>query len=141
MLITYSFENGLNIHEIKALYGGTKMTEYLKNIAETAEGLANSTLMTARDDGKLVGVIRGLSDMHTVLFIDDVVVLPEYQEDGVDVELLKQFTAYFRQVARVIAYGRDDRTVAALKQVGFEDSDTANQECLVRPQQILEIKY
>lgn len=140
LLITYSFENGLNIHEIKALYGGAKMTEYLKSVAETAEGLANSTLMTARDDGKLVGVIRGLSDMHTVLFIDDIVVLPEYQEDGVDVALVKQFTEYFRQVGRVVAFGRDERTVAILKQSGFQD-DTSNQECLIRPQQILEIKY
>lgn len=140
-MISYSFENGLNIHEIKALYGGANMTEYLKNVAETAEGLANSTLMTARDDGRLIGVIRGVSDMHTILFIDDIVVLPEYQEDNVDVELVKQFTAYFRQVGRVIAFGRDPQTVDLLKKVGFTDSDKMRQECLVRPQQILEIKY
>ncbi|WP_127849105.1 GNAT family N-acetyltransferase [Lacticaseibacillus hulanensis] len=140
-MISYSFENGLNIHEIKALYGAAKMDEYLTNLGETAEGLANSTLMTARDVVKLVGAIRGLSDMHTVLFIDDIVVLPEYQEDGVDVELIKQFTAYFRQVSRVVAFGRDQKTVGLLKQAGFKDDQDASQTCLIRPQQVLEIKY
>lgn len=116
------------------------MEEYLASVAQTAEGLANSTLMTARDNGQLVGMIRGLSDMHTILFIDDIVVLPEYQEDNVDVELLKQFTAYFRQVGRVVAFGRDANTIRLLKQAGFKNDGT-KQECLIHPQQVIEVQY
>lgn len=79
----YRFETGLTIHEIKKLYGGVGFTHYLQDIGETARGIANSTLLTARDeDGSLVGLIRGVSDMHTVLFIQDLIVLPEYQHQA-----------------------------------------------------------
>lgn len=140
-MIRYNFENGLTIHEIKALYGAVGFDEYLNNVAETAEGLANSTIMTARDDGRLVGLIRGVSDMHTILFIDDLLVLPEYSEDGVEEELLKQFTDYFKQIDRIVALGRTGNVTRLLKQAGFNASDTQGSSCLVRPRRLLEIKY
>ncbi|WP_054723368.1 GNAT family N-acetyltransferase [Lacticaseibacillus nasuensis] len=78
----YRFEQGLTIHEITALYGAVGWQHYLQDAAETARGIANSTLLTARDGEKLVGLIRGLSDMHTVVFIQDLLVLPEYQHQA-----------------------------------------------------------
>ncbi len=54
-MVEYMFERGLNIHEIKALYGGAGWQAEADNAANLAEGLANSTVMTARDDGRLVG--------------------------------------------------------------------------------------
>ncbi|WP_155286926.1 GNAT family N-acetyltransferase [Lacticaseibacillus zhaodongensis] len=140
-MIRYNFENGLTIHEIKALYGAVGFDEYLKNVAETAEGLANSTIMTARDDDRLVGLIRGVSDMHTILFIDDLLVLPEYSEDGVEEELLKQFTDYFKQIDRIVALGRTDNVTKLLKKAGFAANDAKGSSCLVRPRHLLEIKY
>ncbi|WP_054662837.1 GNAT family N-acetyltransferase [Lacticaseibacillus camelliae] len=100
--MNYTFESALTIHEIKALYGAVHMTHYLNDPAETARGIANSTLLTARDGDKLVGVIRGVSDMHTIVFVQDLIVLPEYQHQGIGTELLDQFDEYFKQVDRIV---------------------------------------
>lgn len=103
----YRFEQGLTIHEITALYGAVGWQHYLQDAAETARGIANSTLLTARDGEKLVGLIRGLSDMHTVVFIQDLLVLPEYQHQGIGRELLGEFDDYFKQVSRIVALCND----------------------------------
>lgn len=140
-MISYSFENGLNIHEITALYSKKDMAQYRGDMAELAAGLANSTMMTARDEGRLVGMIRGVSDMHTVLFIDELIVLPEYSEDNVDEELLSQFLDYFKQIDRVVAVGEDDHLRKLLQKQDFKDSDNHGARCMIRPRKLLEIRY
>jgi ribosomal protein S18 acetylase RimI-like enzyme len=140
-MISYSFENGLNIHEITALYSKQEMALYHGDMAELAAGLANSTMMTARDEGRLVGMIRGVSDMHTVLFIDELIVLPEYSEDNVDQELLGQFLDYFKQIDRVVAVSEDGHLRKLLEKEGFKDSDNHGARCMIRPRKLLEIRY
>lgn len=140
-MISYNFENGLNIHEITALYSKHDMQQYRGDMAEVAAGLANSTLMTARDGERLVGMIRGVSDMHTVLFIDELIVLPEYSEDNVDQELLNQFLDYFKQIDRVVAVSAEDHLRKLLEKQGFKDSDNHGARCMIRPRKLLEIRY
>ena len=138
----YRFESGLTIHEIKKLYGAAGWTHYLSDIGETARGIANSTMLTARtDDGSLVGIIRGVSDMHTVLFIQDLVVLPEYQHQGIGHELLEQFDDYFKQVARIIVVTDDPAMQAFFASADYiPENDTAI-TTMIRPRRLLEPKY
>jgi len=140
-MISYNFENGLTIHEIRGLYDENELAKYRGDAAELAAGLANSTIMTARDDGRLVGLIRGVSDMHTILCMNDLVVLPEYSEDGVAAELLNQFTEYFKQVSQIVAFGDTDEERKLLKSVGFTAPTETDGDCLVRPRKILDIRY
>ncbi|WP_461214912.1 GNAT family N-acetyltransferase [Lacticaseibacillus sp. GG6-2] len=138
----YRFESGLSIHEIKKLYGAVGWTHYLSDIGETARGIANSTMLTARtDEGSLVGVIRGVSDMHTVLFIQDLVVLPEYQHQGIGHELLDQFDEYFKQVARIVVVTDDPSMQAFFADAHYiPENDTAI-TTMIRPRRLLEPKY
>lgn len=140
-MLNYSFENGLSIHEIKALYSDAELAKYRGDVAELAAGLANSTMMTARDNGRLVGLIRGVSDMHTILFISEIVVLPEYDEDDVDRALLDDFCEYFKQVAEIVAFSDEPARRQLLTKAGFEPTTKAATECLVRPRKLLDIRY
>jgi len=45
-------------------------------------------LYTAWDNAKLVGVLRGVSDMSYCTFVSDLAVLKSYQEQGVGTKLL-----------------------------------------------------
>ncbi|MCF1686127.1 GNAT family N-acetyltransferase [Tetragenococcus halophilus] len=45
-------------------------------------------LYTAWDNAKLVGVLRGVSDMSYCTFVSDLAVLKSYQEQGVGAKLL-----------------------------------------------------
>ncbi|WP_225046721.1 GNAT family N-acetyltransferase [Lacticaseibacillus kribbianus] len=137
----YTFESALTIHEIKALYGATGMDQYLSDPAETARGIANSTLLTARDGDKLVGLVRGVSDMHTVVFIQDLLVLPEYQHQGIGRELLGQFDDYFKQVARIVVVTNSPALQAFYESAGFLPGEAAHATTYVRPRRLLEPKY
>lgn len=140
-MLNYSFENGLNIHEINALYSQADLAKYRGDVAELAAGLANSTMMTARDNGRLVGLIRGVSDMHTILFINELIVLPEYSEDGVDEALLTEFCEYFKQVSQIVALSGDELNKKLLVREGFTPSETTQSRCLIRPRKLLDIRY
>lgn len=55
------------------------------------ESIKNSTYhIFAYDNDKLVGLISGLSDCNINLFISYLVVLPEYQKQGIGTQLLKK---------------------------------------------------
>lgn len=137
----YRFETGLTIHEITALYGAVGWDQYLQDAAETARGIANSTLLTARDDGKLVGLIRGLSDMHTVVFIQDLLVLPDYQHQGIGHELLREFDDYFKQVGRIVVVCDHPELRDFYEQAGYVTADDTAATTYIRPRKLLEPRY
>lgn len=137
----YTFESALTIHEIKALYSHSEMSSYLDDPATTARGIAHSTLITARDEGKLVGLIRGVSDMHTLAFIQDLIVLPEYRGKGIGRELLEQFDDYFKSVNRIVIVCSNPELGEFYKQAGFIRSKEANDVTYVRPRQLLEPRF
>ncbi|WP_179396261.1 GNAT family N-acetyltransferase [Lacticaseibacillus absianus] len=140
-MLRYTFESALTIHEIKALYGAAGLTHYLTDVAETARGIANSTLLTARDDDQLVGVIRGVSDMHTIVFIQDLIVLPDYQHQGIGHELLAQFDDYFKQVARIVVVCDSPELRAFYARAGYLPGDETAATTFIRPRRLLEPKY
>lgn len=137
----YTFESGLTIHEIKALFGTVDDQKYLNDPAETARGFANSTLLTARDQGKLVGLIRGVSDMHTVAFIQDLVVVPDYQHQGIARELLTQFDDYFKQVARIVIVCDKPELGKFYETEGYVQGGGTNTATFVRPRRLLDPRY
>ncbi len=138
----YMFESALTIHEIKALYGSVGWDKYLVDVGETARGIANSTLLTARDDeGKLVGMVRGVSDMHTIVFIQDLIVLPEYQHQGIGEQLLQQFDDYFKQVARIVVVCGDEPLTGFYQRAGFDQAENAQATTFIRPRKLLEPRY
>nr|WP_156321925.1 hypothetical protein [Lacticaseibacillus thailandensis] len=85
-------------------------------------------------------MVRGVSDMHTVLLLDQLVVLPEYQEDGVDAHLLEEMIDYFRQVENIVAVGHDAHLNRLLKEQGFH-AGSADTPCLIRPKQLVETEF
>ena len=142
MIVRYTFESVLTIHEIKALYGAVGWDHYLDDPAVTARGIAHSTLLTARDeDGNLVGLIRGVSDMHTIVLIQDLVVHPDYQHQGIGRELLTRFDEYFKQVTRIIIICDHPELAAFYAEAGFEPSVNTDLKTYIRPRKLLEPRY
>ncbi|BBB26188.1 GNAT family N-acetyltransferase [Amphritea japonica] len=50
---------------------------------------ASHSLVTARDCGKLIGLGNAISDGHLVVYYPHLLVLPEYQGQGVGKELMR----------------------------------------------------
>ncbi len=53
-------------------------------------------ITTVRDDGRAIGMIRVLSDGSYANFITDVMVIPEYQHQGIGREMMRRTMEYMR---------------------------------------------
>jgi len=64
----------------------------------TSKGLENSAFtVCARDDEKAIGMARVITDYGYVVFITDVIVVPEYQGKGIGGEIMKRIMNYINE--------------------------------------------
>lgn len=67
----------------------------------------SNLLVTAREQGQLIGFLRGLSDFCYRCFIADLAVAKNYQGKGIGREILK-FTRSLAPEARLILFAAED---------------------------------
>lgn len=89
--------------ELVELYRSAGWTAYTDDEPRLLAGVRASTfVVTARDEvGTLVGLVRALSDLATITYVQDILVSPEHQRSGVGGALLDELlrlSADFRQV-------------------------------------------
>ena len=78
MKIIINEYKGYSRDEIYPLYERAGWTNYTSNEKMLEAAYLNSALILAAYDGdKLVGIIRVVGDGHSIIFIQDIIVLPE----------------------------------------------------------------
>lgn len=76
--------------EILRLYAAVGWTAYTENRTALRQGFEHSLLvLAAYENGELIGVIRVVGDGYTVVFLQDLLVLPEKQRQGVGTALMR----------------------------------------------------
>ena len=107
--------------EILALYDSVGWTNYLAQPEKLEAGYKNSLYVLAAYHGaKLVGILRAVGDGATIVFIQDILVLPEYQRMGIGTRLIKAVLEKYKDVYQVELLTDDTaKTVAFYKSVGF----------------------
>ena len=118
------YEN-FHLEDIINLYQSVGWTTYLERIGILEEAYANSLcVLGAYDDDRLIGIIRAVGDGQTIVFIQDIVVLPEYQRRGVGTKLLKAVMEKYKGVYQMQLLTDDtEKTKAFYRSVGFAASD------------------
>lgn len=109
--------------EIRRLYAGVGWTAYTDDMAALRRGFGNSLLvLAAREEGRLLGLIRAVGDGHTVVFIQDLLVLPEKQRRGIGTALVRELLRRYPQVRQVeLTTDRTPETVAFYRSLGFAE--------------------
>ena len=88
--------------EVLSLYESVGWIAYTRSPETLARAFSNSLLtLTARDGEKLIGLLRAVGDGETILFIQDLLVLPEYQRKGVGSALLKEALNRYSHVRQI----------------------------------------
>ena len=101
--LTINEVQSVNSNELMELYDGVGWGAYTKDPAALATAVANSTyVVEARVGGALVGLARGLSDDSAVFYLQDILVLPEWQRRGIGTALLERCLARFRHVRQKV---------------------------------------
>ena len=76
--------------EIRELYAQVGWTAYTENMKALEQGYQNSLLvLAAYENGELLGIVRVVGDGFTIILIQDILVYPKYQRQGVGTALLK----------------------------------------------------
>jgi ribosomal protein S18 acetylase RimI-like enzyme len=90
-------ETAFDPQEMYELYDSVQWTGYTCDIGKLCRGLANSHLViTARDEeGALLGLARTISDDEHVCYVQDLLVNPRFQRQGIGRALIEHLKARY----------------------------------------------
>jgi len=110
-----------NENEIFPIYESVGWTNYTRNPQMLKEAYLHSLkVYAAYVDEKPVGVIRVVGDGFSVVFVQDLLVYPEYQRQGIGTALLKMIMEEYRGVYQLhLLTDNTDKTIAFYKSLGF----------------------
>ncbi len=107
--------------EIIRLYTEVGWSSYTENMPALEQGYKNSLLvLAAYENEELLGIIRVVGDGFTIVFVQDILVFPEKQRQGVGTALLKAVLAQYPDVRQIeLITDNTPKTVAFYKSLGF----------------------
>jgi len=124
MNITYNdTKKDLSAEQIHRLFvavgwsDGLETPEMLKNY--NIPFINSALVISAWDDGRLVGAVRVLSDKMFRCVIYDLLVLPEYQNSGIGKELVRRCIGHYPNSEWLV--GCDRKNIGFYKKLGFSD--------------------
>ena len=128
-MIRYVENPALTLEEVLPLYESVGWTNYTQNPTMLKEANENSLhiLGAFNEEGKLVGVLRAVGDGASILFIQDILVYPEYQHQGIGTKLLQQTLEKYKNVYQIqLATDDSKKTVSFYKSNGFTSLASLN---------------
>ncbi len=111
-----------NEEEILNLYQGVGWLNYVNQPEMLKNAYANSlNIFGAYENEKLLGIIRVVGDGYSIVFIQDIIVLPEYQRQGIGTALLKRVLDTYEHVyQKTLLTDNTERTIRFYKSLGFQ---------------------
>ena len=112
-----------NEAEILGLYASVGWTAYTDDPAALRNGFANSLLtLAAYEEAALAGLIRVVGDGHTIVFVQDILVRPQFQRRGIGSVLLQAVLNRYAGVRQIELLTDDTpETVAFYRSMGFRE--------------------
>lgn len=119
MAVTYSETRDIGLEPILALYRANAWSSADKPHALRRALLGSHTLVSAWDEGALVGLGNAISDGALVVYYPHLLVLPAYQRRGVGREIVKRLMAPYAGFHQHVLLA-DGGAVEFYKKCGFE---------------------
>ena len=112
-----------NEAEILGLYASVGWTAYTDDPAALRNGFANSLLtLAAYEEAALAGLIRVVGDGHTIVFVQDILVRPQFQRRGIGSALLQAVLNRYAGVRQIELLTDDTpETAVFYRSMGFRE--------------------
>ena len=109
--------------EIERLYSSVGWTTYTDNLTALRKGFNNSLLVLgAYEQNELLGIIRVVGDGATIIFIQDILVFPEYQRIGIGSALLRAVLDRYSDVRQIeLVTDNTPNTISFYRSMGFSE--------------------
>ena len=110
-----------NEEEILNLYKSVGWINYTDNPKMLEDAYVNSLrILGAYENENLIGIIRVVGDGYSVVFIQDILVYPEYQRQGIGTALLNQILQDYKHVyQKHLLTENTEKTIQFYKSLGF----------------------
>ena len=107
--------------DLVALYSSVGWTNYTNKPAMLEEAVkASLWQLSVYDEKELIAYIRIVGDGHSVLLVQDLLVRPDYQRQGIGKKLLEKALETFPHVyQRLLVTERSEKNLAFYQSLGF----------------------
>ncbi|HFR3505317.1 TPA: GNAT family N-acetyltransferase [Streptococcus suis] len=125
-MITYKQNPQLNFQAVLDLYASVGWTNYTACPDMLQNALENTLLVLAAfDREQLVGFLRAVGDGYSIVFIQDILVLPAYQRQGIGRQLLEQAITHFPDIYQLhLLTDNTEKTRSFYEAIGFTAVDS-----------------
>lgn len=110
-----------NEAEVLNLYKSVGWTNYTENPVMLKNAYHHSLkIFGAYEDDRLIGIIRVVGDGYSMIYIQDIVVLPAYQRMGIGKALMEKVLEEYKHVYQKSLLTDDtEKTISFYKALGF----------------------
>ena len=121
-MIKITKETSVSIDDVLHLYQAVGWTNYTNQPQMLEKSLAHSlAIYVARDGEEIVGLVRLVGDGFSSVFVQDLIVLPSYQRQGIGSDLMKQALSDYKDTYQIqLATEESEKTLGFYRSLGFE---------------------
>ena len=121
-MIKITKETSVSLDDVLHLYQAVGWTNYTNQPQMLAQALTHSlAIYLARDGEKIVGLVRLVGDGFSSVFVQDLIVFPSYQRQGIGSTLMKQALADYKDAYQVqLATEQTEKNLGFYRSLGFE---------------------
>ncbi len=112
----------VKLEDVLHLYQAVGWTNYTDQSEMLEQALSHSLAMYLAFDGeKIVGLIRLIGDGFSSVLVQDLIVLPIYQRQGIGSALMKEALEDYKGVYQIqLATEQTEKTLGFYRSLGFE---------------------
>ena len=116
----------VKLEDVLHLYQAVGWTNYTHQPEMLEQTLSHSlAIYVALDGDAVVGLIRLVGDGFSSVFVQDLIVLPSYQRQGIGSSLMKDALEDFKEAYQVqLATEETEKNVGFYRSMGFETLST-----------------
>ena len=122
VMIKITKERSVSINDVLHLYQAVGWTNYTNQPQMLEQALSHSlATYLARDGEEIVGLVRLVGDGFSSVFVQDLIVLPSYQRQGIGSNLMKEALADYKDAYQIqLVTERTEKTLGFYRSLGFE---------------------
>ena len=125
-MITIKKQEIVKLEDVLHLYQAVGWTNYTDQSEMLEQALSHSlAIYVALDGDTVVGLIRLVGDGFSSVFVQDLIVLPSYQCQGIGSALMKEALEDYKDVYQVqLVTEQTEKTLGFYRSMGFETLST-----------------
>ena len=125
-MITIRKQEIVKLEDVLHLYQAVGWTNYTNQPQMLEQALSHSLVIyLALDGDAVVGLIRLVGDGFSSVLVQDLIVLPSYQRQGIGSALMKQALEDFKEAYQIqLATEQTEKNVGFYRSMGFETLST-----------------